>query len=189
MRTGNLFIVSGPSGAGKGTLVEALLDRVPDIWVSVSATTRAPRPGEQEGVSYFFLTPHEFERRAAGGEFLESATVHGSRYGTLRGPVERRIRAGMQVVLEIDPQGARQVLEQMPEAILIFVKTRSIEDLKRRLRARGTETEAQVELRLRNAERELGLVSGYKHVVINDDVERAIAELVGIIDSYAERDS
>lgn len=189
MRTGNLFIVSGPSGAGKGTLVKAVLGRVPDIWVSVSATTRAPRPGEQEGRAYFFLTPEEFDRRMRAGEFLEWAEVHGSRYGTLRGPAERRIRAGMQVVLEIDPQGARQVMEQMPDAVLIFVKTPTWDELRQRLEGRGSETKEQIEQRLLTAEKELGLVGEYHHVVINDDVARAAEELAGIIDTHAERES
>lgn len=189
MRKGNLFIVSGPSGAGKGTLVEALLGRVPDVWVSVSATTRAPRPGEQEGVAYFFLTPEVFEQRMQAGEFLESAEVHGSRYGTLRGPAERRIRAGMQVVLEIDPQGAKQVMEQMPDAVLTFVKTPTWDELRERLEGRGSETKEQIEQRLRTAERELGLVGEYHHVIINEDVARAADELAEIINRYAERES
>jgi guanylate kinase len=187
MRKGNLFIVSGPSGAGKGTLVGAVRSRVPDTWVSVSATTRPPRPDEQEGSSYFFLTPAEFERRVRLGEFLEWAKVHGSRYGTLRGPVDRRIRAGMQVILEIDPQGAKQVIQQMPEAVLVFVKTPSWDDLRRRLEGRGTETDEQIRERLQTAEMELGLEGMYRHVVINDDVSRAADELAGIIETYAGR--
>lgn len=160
---------------------------MPDLWVSISATTRAPRPGESEGVHYFFLDPHEFERRAAAGEFVEQAAVHGSRYGTLRNPVERRIRAGMQVVLEIDPQGAMQVKESMPESILVFVRAPDWDELRRRLEGRGSETPEQVETRLRNAETEMRFAGKYDHVVINDDVTRAADELAGIIATHAGR--
>jgi len=186
MRTGNLFIVSGPSGAGKGTLVRALLDRVPDIWLSVSATTRPPRPGEQDGVHYFFLPAEEFDRRVSEGGFLEWAEVHGNRYGTLREPVERQIVRGRQVVLEIDPQGAMQVKRQMPESVLIFVLAPSVEELRRRLAHRGSETTDEIEVRMRTAMGELELAGMYDFVITNDDAARATDELVAIIDSYAE---
>ena len=132
MPRGRLVIVSGPSGAGKGTLVRALLDRVPSVWVSVSATTRPPRPGEREGEHYYFLSPEEFDRRLAAGEFLEHAEVHGNRYGTLRSTVEERLAEGRIVILEIDPQGARQVREMMPDAVLVFIVAPSTEELVRR---------------------------------------------------------
>lgn len=187
MRKGHLFIVSGPSGAGKGTVVEALASRVPDLWVSVSATTRAPRDGEHEGQHYFFLTGEEFDRRQRGGELLEWANVHGNRYGTLRGPVERRIRAGMQVVLEIDPQGAMQVKQAMPGSVLVFVRAPTWDELRRRLEGRGSETPEQVATRLRNAQGEMQFAGDYDHVVINDDVSRAADELAAIIESYSEK--
>jgi guanylate kinase len=187
MRRGNLIIVSGPSGAGKGTLVKGLVARVPDVWVSVSATTRAPRPGEVEGRDYFFLTSDEFEKRAEAGEFLEHATVHGNRYGTLRGPVMRRIAEGMQVILEIDVQGAEQVKGSMPEAALVFIVAPDREELRRRIVGRGAETPAEVARRMRTADRELTLVGSYDYVVINDDVSRATDELVGIVDELADR--
>ncbi|MBA4370569.1 MAG: guanylate kinase [Coriobacteriaceae bacterium] len=186
MRRGHLFIVSGPSGAGKGTLVKAVLGRVPDLWVSISATTRAPRPGEHEGIHYFFLTAEEFAKRVAAGEFLEHAEVHGNRYGTLRGPVERRMRAGMDVILEIDPQGAGQVKSAMPGSVLMFVKTPTWDELRRRLEGRGSETPEQVETRLRTAETELALEGMYEHVIMNDDVSRAADELAAVIRSHAE---
>ncbi len=186
MRTGNLFIVSGPSGAGKGTLVRAVLDRVPDVWLSVSATTRSPRPGERDGVHYFFLTPEEFERRVREGEFLEWAEVHGNRYGTLRSAVEQKVAEGRQVVLEIDPQGAMQVKQQMPGSVLVFVDAPTIDELRRRLASRGSETRDQIETRMQTAMQELELAGMYDFVITNDDISRATDEIVGIINSCAE---
>jgi guanylate kinase len=186
MRRGNLIIVSGPSGAGKGTLVKEVITRVPDVWISVSATTRAPRPGETEGRDYFFLTEEEFERRVRGGEFLEHAQVHDRRYGTLRNPVMRRVREGMQVILEIDVQGAAQVQKAAPEATCIFIVAPDKEELQRRLLERGSETPSQVRRRMATAEKELSLVGTYDYVVLNDDVSRASRELIDIIDRLAE---
>jgi len=185
MGDGHLLIISGPSGAGKGTLVKELLRRVPDLWVSVSATTRAPRPGEKEGADYFFLTPGEFEARVRHGEFLEHAEVHGNRYGTLRTAVERRLARGVDVILEIDPQGAEQVRRQMDRSRLIFVKAPSTEELEKRIRYRGAETEEQLRTRLKTAERELAVEGMYDFVVINDDVSRATDELVAYIRSLS----
>ncbi len=187
MRKGNLFIVSGPSGAGKGTLVRELRSRVPDLWVSVSVTNRVARPRELDGADYFFVSDEEFDALIAGDGLLEWATVHGNRYGTPRAAVEARVAEGRQVVLEIDPQGAFKVRDILPKSVLLFIAPPSIDDLRERLKHRGSETEAQVAVRMRTAERELELVGEYDHVVINDDVSRAAAELVGIIDSYAER--
>lgn len=188
-RAGRLYIVSGPSGAGKGTLVEAVRDRVPDVWVSVSATTRKPRPGEQEGVEYFFLSSEEFSRLADAGGFLEWAEVHGNRYGTLRGPVERVIADGRPVVLEIDPQGAMQVKQAMPESLLVFVEAPSFDELRRRLVGRGSETSEQVETRLKTAEEEMAFAGTYDFVVINDDVSRATDELAAIISGEVGRET
>lgn len=182
MAKGDLIIISGPSGAGKGTLVRELLARVPGLWCSVSATTRPPRPGEIEGVHYYFLAPEEFERRERAGEFLETAEVHGRHYGTLRGPVQDRIREGLRVILEIDPQGAMQVRHNEPESTLVFVLAPSEEELRRRLAHRG-EAADEVEVRMRTAQRELEVVSDYDFVVINDDVRRAADELVRIVES------
>lgn len=187
MRAGNLFIVSGPSGAGKGTLVRALLERVPDIWLSISSTTRAPRPGEEEGVHYFFLSRKEFDRKVESGGFLEWAEVHGNRYGTSRDVVERKIAEGRQVLLEIDPQGAQQVKERMPESVLVFVKAPDLDELRRRLEGRGSETNDQIEARMARAIEEMELAGMYDFVITNDDVSRATDELVGIIDSFANQ--
>ncbi len=185
MGDAHLFIISGPSGAGKGTLVKELIHRVPELWVSVSATTRVPRPGEKEGIAYFFLTPAEFDARARHGEFLEHATVHGNRYGTLRAPVERRLDRGVDVILEIDPQGAAQVRRLMDRSRLIFVKAPSTDELERRIRTRGSENEEQLRTRLRTAERELELEGMYDFVVLNDDVQRATDALVSYIRSFS----
>jgi len=185
-RTGNLFIVSGPSGAGKGTLVEEVLCRVPDAWVSVSVTTRAPRPGETAGVHYAFITNDEFDDLIATNGLLEWAEVHGNRYGTPRAAVEDCVSKGRQVILEIDPQGAFQVRDLLPGSILLFIEPPSLDELHRRLQGRKSETDEQVAVRMKTAQRELELVGKYDHVVINDDVSRATDELVGIIDSYAD---
>ena len=185
MRTGNLFIISGPSGAGKGTLVKELVTRVPDLWVSVSVTTRAPRPGEVEGLHYFFVSNEEFDRLIAEDGLLEWAEVHGNRYGTPRAAVAEHVAAGQQVVLEIDPQGAFQVKSLAADSILVFIMPPSLEELSRRLHGRGSETKAQVERRLETAKRELELVGEYDYVVQNNDISEAVDELVSIIDSHA----
>lgn len=185
MRVGHLFIISGPSGAGKGTLVKELVRRKPETWVSVSATTRTPRPGERDGVDYYFLTPSEFEGRVRAGEFLEHAEVHGNRYGTLRRSVERRLTHGLDVILEIDPQGAFQVRKQMSGSRLIFVKTPSTDELEKRIRHRGAESDEQIKTRLETARRELELEGHYDHVVLNDDVSRATDDLIAYIHSVS----
>jgi guanylate kinase len=179
--------VSGPSGAGKGTLVQELRECVPDLWVSISVTTRNPRSGEAEGSHYHFVSDARFDELVSTDGLLEWASVHGNRYGTPRAAVESMVADGRQVILEIDPQGAFQIRDLMPESILLFIAPPSIDDLKHRLRSRGSESDEQVAVRMRTAQRELELVGEYDHVVINDAGARATEELVGIIDSYAER--
>jgi guanylate kinase len=185
-RRGRLFIVSGPSGAGKGTLVKEVLGRVPDVWLSVSATTRAPRPGEVEGTHYFFISAEEFDRLVSHEGLLEWAEVHGNRYGTPRASVEEKVEAGSDVILEIDPQGAFQVKRRWPESVLVFIMPPSWEELQRRLEGRGSETKEQVERRLETARHELELVGKYDHVIINDDASRATDELVAIVTSHPD---
>jgi guanylate kinase len=166
---------------GKGTLIRGLLERLPELELSVSATTRAPRPGEQDGVDYHFLTPEEFEARVAAGDFVEHAEYSGNRYGTLRSELERRLQAGAGVVLEIEVQGARQVRAAMPDAVAVFIGPPSREALRARLVGRGTDTPAQVERRLGTAERELHAQSEFSHVVVNDRLEQATEELIEIV--------
>ena len=186
MRTGNLFVISGPSGAGKGTLVARLVRDVPDVWVSVSATTRAPRPGEVDGVSYFFSTAEEFDRMVAEDGLLEWAEYSGNRYGTPRAVVEERIAAGNQVVLEIDVQGAFQVREKMPFAHLVFIEPPSLEVLEERLRGRGTEAEEVIAARMRAAEVELSRKMEYDIRLVNDDLDDAAAKLAAYVNEQAE---
>jgi len=180
---GRLFVISGPSGVGKGTLVSNIMSRRDGLWLSVSATTRAPRKGEVDGKSYFFLTDEEFDQKIASNGFLEWANVHGKRYGTLREKVVEKISEGVDVILEIDPQGALNVRENYPDAYLIFIAPPSFDDLKARLVGRGTETEEQIERRLQTAKVELEQQKCYNKTLINDDLERATQELLSIIDS------
>lgn len=176
-----MFVITGPSGVGKGTLIRTLRERMPELELSVSATTRAPRPGEREGVDYHFLAEDEFARRVAAGDFVEHATYSGRRYGTLRSELERRVQAGAPVLLEIEVQGARQVRRALPEAIQVFVAPPSIDALRARLVGRGTDTAQQVEERLRTAERELAAQEEFAHVVVNDRLEAAVEELAAIV--------
>ena len=176
-------MITGPSGVGKGTLIRGLLERISELELSVSATTRPPRPGERDGVDYHFLTPEEFDRALANGEFLEHATYSGNRYGTLRAELDRRLREGVPAVLEIEVQGARQVREAMPEAEAVFIAPPSREALRARLIGRGTDAPAQVDARLRQAEQELDASSEFEHVVVNDRLEEATEELAEIVSS------
>ena len=184
-RVGNLFVVSGPSGAGKGTLLSQVIERIPDAWVSVSATTRSPRPGEIEGVHYFFLDTDHFKSLVEQDGFLEWAQVHDNYYGTLKQSVIDHMNAGDQVILEIDVQGALQVRKALPEAHLVFIEPPSLEELERRLRQRGTETEDVISSRMKTAEVELAQKMEYDVQVVNDDLERAVDELVEVINSFA----
>jgi guanylate kinase len=178
-----VFVITGPSGVGKGTLIRGLMERLPRLELSVSATTRGPRPGEQDGVDYHFLSREQFDTRVAAGEFVEHADYAGRSYGTLRSELERRVQAGVPVVLEIEVQGARQVREAMPEAVQVFIAPPSLAALRTRLVGRGTDDSEEVERRLRVAEQELTAQPEFAHVVVNDDLARAIDALQEIVAS------
>ncbi|MGD0384608.1 MAG: guanylate kinase [Solirubrobacteraceae bacterium] len=179
-----VFVITGPSGVGKGTLIAALRERHPELELSVSATTRRPRPGEEDGVAYHFLTEEDFDRRLARGEFVEHASYAGHRYGTLRAELERRSRGGSPVVLEIELQGARQIRAAMPDAVAIFIAPRSLEQLRERLAGRGAEDPATVARRLAIAETELAAREEFRFVVVNDELEKAVSELEAIYLQY-----
>ena len=176
-------MITGPSGVGKGTLIRGLLERIPGLQLSVSATTRAPRPGESDGIHYHFMTPEEFDAHVAAGDFVEYATYSGNRYGTLRSELERRLRGGEGVVLEIEVQGARQVRDAMPDAVAVFIAPPSREALRARLVGRGTDSSAEVDARLETAERELEAQPEFAHLIVNDRLEHATDELASIVRS------
>jgi guanylate kinase len=178
-----LFVVTGPSGAGKGTLIRRLVERRRDLAVAVSATTRARRPREEDGRDYHFLSEGEFQRRVEAGDFLEHVDyVSGHRYGTLREEVERILASGRSCVLELETQGAKEVQATMPEATTIFVQPPSFAELERRLRERATESAGEIGERLALARRQAREAGDFDHVVTNDDVERAVGEIEAILE-------
>jgi guanylate kinase len=187
IRTGTLFVLAGPSGVGKGSIVRELVAKVPSLSLSVSVTTRPPRPGEVDGVDYFFVIEDAFARMVEAGELLEWAEIVGHRSGTPRGFVEDRLGEGRDVILEIDVVGAAQVRERVPRSVLIFLDPPSLEELERRLRGRGTETDEAIRLRLQTAAWELEQRSWFDHVVVNDDLERAAGEVAAIIEASRSR--
>ena len=177
-RSGRLVVLSGPTAVGKGTIVTALRARHPDLWYSVSVTTRPPRPGEVDGVHYLFRTPEQFDAMVAAGDLLEWAVVHGGhRYGTPRGPVDELLDTGRPVLLELDLQGARQVRAAAPDANLVFLLPPSWDELVNRLVGRGTEDAEERARRLRTAKHELASQGEFDYRVVNDDVARAAAEV------------
>jgi guanylate kinase len=180
-RRGRLFVIAAPSGAGKTSLVRALMERVPALRFSISYTTRARRPTEVHGRDYFFVGPDEFSRMADAGEFLEHATVFDNSYGTSRDQVERSLSGGQDLILEIDWQGAAQVRRALPECVSIFILPPSRAELERRLRGRGTDAEAVIQRRLRDAASDMAHWREFDHVVVNDDFDRALHELEAIV--------
>ena len=180
---GLLVVLAGPSGVGKGSVHRRLRALTDDIELSVSVTTRPPRPGEVDGVDYHFVDDAGFDELIAEGRLLEWAEFAGNRYGTPRREVEAAVAAGRVVLLEIEVQGALQVRERVPEALTLFLVPPSQQELERRLRTRGTEDEATIERRLRTAERELAHCDDFDHVVVNDDLERCVAEVHRLIEA------
>ncbi len=177
-----MLVITGPSGVGKGTLIRTLRERVPGLELSVSATTRAPRPGEEDGVDYHFLSHAEFERRLDAGEFLEHAEYAGNRYGTLRSEIGRAAAEGARaLVLEIEVQGARQVRDALPGAVQVFIAPPSEEALRTRLVGRGSDEPDQIERRLAVAADELAARDEFEHVIVNDRLDEAVQELVRLV--------
>jgi guanylate kinase len=176
-----VVVITGPSGVGKGTLIRGLMDRLPNLELSISATTRPPRPGEQDGVDYHFLSREDFDRRVGEGAFVEHADYAGRSYGTLRSELDDRVRSGVPVVLEIEVQGARQVRAAVPDSLQVFIAPPSPAALRARLTGRGTDDPAEVERRLRVAEDELAARPDFAHVVVNDQLEEALERLTEIV--------
>ena len=183
-RRARLFVLSGPSGAGKGTVLARVREERPELGLTVSAATRKPRTGEVDGVSYHFMSEERFLELVSQGAFLEWANVHGNHYGTLYSEVDKCLSRGQSVFLEIDVQGAFAVREKRPDAVLVFVEPPSIEELERRLRGRGTESEEAIRLRLANARHEMELAGRYDARIVNDNLEGAVSELLALIDRY-----
>lgn len=177
----SVIVITGPSGVGKGTLIRELKSRIPELAYSISATTRDPRPGERDGVDYHFLTPDEFAKRVEADGFVEYAEYSGNHYGTLRSEIDRHLRAGRPVILEIELQGARQIREQLPEALSIFIAPPSFDALKNRLVGRGTDAPEQVAKRLETAKVELAARDEFDVQVVNDRLDDAIEELAGVV--------
>ena len=184
---GLIIVVSAPSGAGKTTVLKGVLQRCPEIVFSVSATTRTPRPDEEDGRDYFFFSTDEFRAGIEAGEFAEWAEVHGHFYGTPESFLESQVSLGKDVILDIDTQGAFQIKEKHPEAVLVFLAPPSFEELERRLRARKTEPEDVVERRLNFAKTELGLSSKYDHIIVNSEIEDAVKEIETVIERERTR--
>ena len=188
-RKGMLLVISGPSGAGKGTLYNRVLAADPTFTFSVSYTTRGPRPGEVDGKDYCFVTEEQFRQMLDRDGFLEHAEVHGHLYGTPRQPVLDALEAGRSVMLDIDPQGALQVMDKLPDCVSVFILPPSFAELRRRLTGRGTEKPEEIERRLRNARGEVKLMGKYQYLVVNDDLEVAYRTLQGIVDAEKQRSS
>ena len=176
-----VIVITGPSGVGKGTLIRALRERMPELALAISATTREPRSGERDGVDYHFLTPSEFERRVNSGQFVEHADYSGARYGTLRSELERGLSSASAVVLEIEVQGARQVREAIPDAVAVFIAPPDERALRARLSGRGTDSDEQIARRLDTARDELAAQDEFEHVIVNDELGAAVDRLAALV--------
>jgi guanylate kinase len=186
-RKSMLIVISGPSGVGKGTIYNRLLNNDPSLTFSVSVTTRAPREGEIDGVHYFFISEEKYQELEARGAFLEHATVHGHSYGTLKSQVQEKMEMGYNVVLDIDPQGAKKVMAQWPECVSIFLLPPSYQKLRERLYGRNTDDPKEIERRLNNARGEIEQVGMYQYTVVNDDLELAFEQVSAIITAEKQR--
>lgn len=185
-RKGTLFVVSGPSGAGKGTLCSNVFKHISGIDYSVSCTTREPREGETDGVEYHFISEDDFEKHVVAGDFLEWAHVHKHRYGTLKSEVQKALDSGRDILLEIDVQGALQVKGKMPEAVTIFIAPPSFEVLEKRLRGRHSDSEEQIKVRLATARKEMEYQGRYDFVVVNDDLSEAVTKFSDFIKQHRQ---
>jgi guanylate kinase len=184
-----VFVITGPSGVGKGTLIKKLLERVPDLALSVSATTRPPREGEEDGTDYHFLTEEQFKERRDAGDFLEFASYSGNHYGTLNSELERCLQKGRSVVLEIEVQGAQQVRQTKSDSVQIFIAPSDPAVLRERLRGRGTDSAEAIDKRLQVAEQELGAQDDFDFLIVNDDLDKASDELESIVRASIGLDS
>ncbi len=181
MNKGTLLVLSGSSGVGKGTIIAQVLEKRPELYLSVSCTTRAPRPGEVDGVNYYFISREEFQTRIERGEFLEYAEYVGNYYGTSMTVIREKLEKGVDVLLEIEVQGAAKVRERMPEAASVFIVPPSFEELAQRLRGRGTDSEEKIQKRLETARREAKEIKNYDYIVVNDTVDHAAQEVLAIL--------
>ena len=184
MNKGKLFVITGPSGTGKGTVLKRVFADIDNIFYSISATTRSPRPGEEHGREYYFVSKSDFEDMIANNKLLEYAAYSGNYYGTPLQPIQEKTEDGKDVVLEIELQGAIQVRKRCPDAAFIFISPPSMEELERRLRSRATEDEAHIQMRLAKAKEECAAADKFDHIVVNDDLDTAVNELSKVILSY-----